>query len=269
MVSSSGLLIFLPSFLSSFHTKKCHLSFTSAWVSQDHRIYRIQTGRGLSSLARQHRALSSCVLKTSKMGLQNPAGYPVLLCTYSHVDSLSLYIQTELLLFQCMPVCCHPIVLPSKDPISPFLLTSYKFFWVSHLVPTLTRPSSLSFSIQAKDLVACRWLPAYSLHLCSAELPQTVLLQVILSFSVQNFLFIHIEFHVEVPAGPFPQPFLIAAQPLKFVNWSPHSLVSSAKLLRKHSITFSRSLMEMLSKVPGQTLVVPCWLPASRQCMAH
>lgn len=162
MVSSSGLLIFLPSFLSSFHTKKCHLSCTSAWVSQDHRIYRIQTGRGLSSLARQHRALSSCVLKTSKMGLQNPAACPVLLCTYSHVDSLSLYIQTELLLFQCLPVCHHPIVLPSKDPISPFLLTSYKFFWVSHLVPTLTRPSSLSLSIQAKDLVACRWLPAYS-----------------------------------------------------------------------------------------------------------
>lgn len=80
---------------------------------------------------------------------------------------------------------------------------------------------------------------------------QPLLLQVIFSSSVQDFLFVLVEFSVEIPAGPvFPLAYL-TAQPSSISTGPPHNLVFSAKLITKHNIAFPRLLINMISRVPG------------------
>lgn len=122
------LFVFFPCFIPWFLPyNKYHFSFMSTLFSQDHRI--IHAGKVSSptsyseQFARLFSVLFTQVLKTSKTGerLHSPAGWPVPLLAYSHGDYCP-NIQTELLIFQCVPVVCHLLHL-GKDASFTVLLT--------------------------------------------------------------------------------------------------------------------------------------------------
>lgn len=78
-----------------------------------------------------------------------------------------------------------------------------------------------------------------------------MLLQVILSSSVRDFPFVHVEFSVKVSAGPVLQLAWMTAQPSSISTGPPHNMVSSANLITNHYVAFSRLLIDMISEVPG------------------
>lgn len=209
------------------------------------------------------------------------------------MGKISPHTQTELLLFQCVPLVCHlPTAHLGKDVSSIVLLTSFAGSAIPpagspapHLSALPHSPSALApetlgswLVVDAHILDRLSYFPRSCwpslllgtplanglLPVCLQTCPLSAELFPTLDFFpswrkggrsslVWDFAFVLAKFSVKAPAGPALQPAGMTDQPSSIVTGPSHISVSSAKLMTKHCVTSSRLLIDTIREKTA------CW----------